>query len=124
MQEHQGIPPNTMIFLAQYVGNHFGILTKAGSGPLTIYPDTPDAIPTEAYSATFVIGQLALQIFSVRRPKDFAEPLSIKIPGRWDQCTIEIWPPRRLGNMAWPPPEVFDDEVLDTFMTRWATIRP
>lgn len=119
---HGDVPKPLFVHLGQYVGKH-ATTTSDHDASITVWPNTPQATTQPGYSVTLTIGQLALQLFSFRWPKNYDGPIDIKIPGQWDSATIELWP-FTLRNLSWPPEEAFDDAVIDSFADRWLTIRP
>jgi hypothetical protein len=121
MYTHRTIPDGTVMFLARYVGKH-SVVARAGRADLTFASGTPRELHANGYTATFGIGQLALQVFSIRRPEQFNMPIKVTIPGRWDSATVEIWPQSRLGNMDWPPRVALNDKSLELFENRWDTV--
>jgi hypothetical protein len=115
------VPANTMFFLAHYNGP-LEIETRETPVPLLFFgpPGAERPTPIEGYAATFLIKQLALQVFSVRRPKKFH--IAMNLPGGWNEATVQIWPIG--GDVTWPPRFVFDDAGFDLFSNRWTTLQP
>jgi hypothetical protein len=119
--EARAIPSETFIYLSRYVGTKHSLWASDAGLGLAFGTRTPD-LTADAYTMTLVINQLALQIFSFRRPKDNGRAIRIKIPGPWHKAHVSIWPIS--GNRRWPPSEALDDHGLDLFAQRWATITP
>jgi hypothetical protein len=114
------IPDRTLIFLARYYGP-MPIATLETPVPLVIRPQ-PDTkghpVSGDGYSATFIIKQLALQIFT-SRPLE-KRRLHVKIGPKWDNLSIQIWP--TLGDTNWPPQYALDDDWLRRFIDRWGKV--
>lgn len=113
------VPECTKIFLARYRGK-YAATSRDIYLPFTVNdPNSKWSSAVEAYSITIAIKELALQVFSIRRIKDFKQA-TITLPLAWDRASLEIWPVT--GNVIWPPAEYFDDAGLDMFTTRFGRI--
>jgi hypothetical protein len=120
LMKHLAVPPITWVFLGRYIGD-VDILTREVPMDLNI-GEPENAQETYGYSATFAIKRLALQIFTVRPPKNFKKSLAFKMSRQWDRATVQIWPV--LGTVNWPPPYFFDDEGFEILTDRWKTLKP
>ncbi|HZI88343.1 MAG TPA: hypothetical protein VFD48_16035, partial [Pyrinomonadaceae bacterium] len=115
------VPSETLIFLARHFGTR-GMRTRAYHVPLVVGPDTPNPISVDGYTATFAIDQVALQIFTFRRPeKSNALGVKIRLPDNWTGASIDIWPPVRRSR-RWPPPLALDDAGFELFARRWGNL--
>ena len=77
-----------------------------------------------AYTATFCIGQVALQLFASRWADDTppGQAFKLNVPGQWDQWSRQVYP---TGNdFAWPIEFTLDDSAVDKFTYRWLDLRP
>lgn len=118
------IPPDVMVFLAHYRGNPgYNIIVREGH-----YQEIDHALrqhdkslpKTQGYTPTVVIKQLALQVFSFRRTKEFDALFSgFDIPN-WRRGSIQISP--TVGEVIWPPEFALDDTALIAFAKRWEDI--
>ena len=112
------IPPRTFVWLARYLGRNTigcGSLEAKHRGPFGIYVGR---------ISTFIIGNLALQVMSVRAPitDDGHRPIRIDpIPGPWQEILIRAWPAS--WRIYWPPILAFDDSPTiinrDRLADRW-----
>jgi len=83
--------------------------------------NTDQATPMSAYTATFTIKQLALQVFSIRPPDvPIADSVQFGLPGNWDDVTFQIWPIENA--IQWPSRFFLDDAALDLLKDRWMTL--
>jgi hypothetical protein len=119
--ESRFIPADTFVYIGRFKGTHALWVTDEDI-TLTLSPGTPRAEPMHGYTATFVIGQIALQVLSLQRPKDFRGAFSLQIPGQWNTAQFHIWPAAR--ECEWPPEFAFDDDGIELFARRWETVTP
>ena len=120
--ESRYIHQDTFMYLGRFKGTH-SLWSTDADVTLTVRPNTTQAAPMPAYTATFVLNQLALQIFSFRRPEqENRSRISIKIPGDWDTAQLRVFPPWR--DCRWPPEFAFDDAGIELFAHRWDTVMP
>jgi hypothetical protein len=76
--------------------------------------DSAHPIKVEAYSLTFCINQLALQIFTFRGAKELdGTRVSIKRWGDWHTAAIDIWPTPK--NVTWPPTRTIGQDSIGFF---------
>lgn len=117
------VPRDTVMFLAHFRGSQAEILTREigwEADPETLPEAYQDMLGFEAYTATFAIKHLALQLFSFRRPKHLPDAdLSVEIADVWSDAEIQIWPPVVSGPVTWPPRLFLDDSGFDLFDGRW-----
>ena len=115
------MPVPTLVYLGRYKGS---LACSIHETKLPFITKTRDghSVSVDGYSATFTIKSLALQVFTMRWPKDLTGQASISIPGRWSDVVVELWPLH--CDIIWPPPLILDDEGLDLFSHRWLTARP
>jgi hypothetical protein len=102
-------PPSTGVFLAGYVGQH----SFCGEEHHIVFKDANSDFP--GYSVTMVFGSLVIQTLSHRAN---AQGRWFKVAANFDSASLEIWP-RSTEYALWPPAEVFDDEGIRAFATRW-----
>jgi hypothetical protein len=110
------IPDNVVISIARYAG---GNAAWIGDAPVDLFI-AETATEGHGYTATFVVGQIALQIFAYR----WAKPL--KVPSiEWVHKGIsfrdagcEVWPLDFL-TIQWPPRFVLDQPTTIKFARRW-----
>ena len=118
------LPPGTSIWLAWTVDDH-GVFKSA-------YAKPPHNTPKRFHSYIFTmsLGQLAIQLTSVRWTKKsnrkYANPPLFRQGGEWDWFSIPIWPnhaasPIRIP-VSWPPRNQLTREALDAFFNRWRTL--
>jgi hypothetical protein len=118
------LPPSTSIWIAWTVDYH-GVFRSA-------YAKPPQNIPKRFHSYIFTmsLGQLAIQLTSVRWTKKsnrkYANPPLFRQGGEWDWFAIPVWPndvarPIRIP-VDWPPPKQLTRETLDDFFNRWRTL--
>lgn len=117
----QTIPADCMMFLGQYRGEQLEMITREVSfspDPQKLPESHRNMLEFEAYTASFAIKHLALQLFAFRRPKHLInEILDIEIAD-WSPAEIQIWPiTERFAD--WPPPRLMDDVIFDRFADRW-----
>jgi hypothetical protein len=117
--QHGAVPEELLVFLGRYVGRHT-LTASDHAAPILFGANTPHATTQDGYTVTLTIGQLAMQLFSFRRPKDYDGHIDVTVPGTWRRSTIEIWP-STLGDRTWPPGEAFDDTAINLFADRWFT---
>jgi hypothetical protein len=118
--ESRTIPPNTFIYAAHYLGE---AATYNIGGPLEIvFPGTTKK--GVGCSFTFAVGQLALQVFSLRPPQGFKGPLPLQVdvPARWENAHLPVWPVA-LAGWHWPSTPALDDRSFRDFATRMARKR-
>jgi len=107
------LPGSTLVFLAGYRGQH---AFQATEHPLT-FSDTARTFP--GYSSTTTFGSLVLQVLSYR---ERAGSRWFKVSGNFDKAEVQVWPIR--GEVLWPPEEVFEDDALESYATRWIVNKP
>jgi hypothetical protein len=92
--------------------------TRQTGTPQSPYTNS-DLFYLEAYSATFAIKHLALQIFVLRRHKELRKsgPISVGVPDLWRERTLCIWP--NSDSVMWPPPVGLDNLTFGHFANRW-----
>jgi hypothetical protein len=115
------IPTATLMYLAAFVWDERPILrTRSQQFDLIVSPGTPNAFPVDAYSATFIINHLVLQVFSFKPPHGSeGTDWQFKLKhGRHAQ--LELWP--IVGNRHWPPATGFDLSTIDLFTNRWTDL--
>lgn len=98
--------------------------TRSAGHPIQLTTLTPKADhQTEGYSATMTIQQLALQVFSLRLPKNlrgqFTGNLDFIDP--FQGTNVDIWP--ITGIAHWPPRLAFDDTGFVAFSERWGRLK-
>lgn len=121
MDERISVPTNTMFFLSRYRGDK-DIITREMRLLLALGPPDPKAtlLDIEGYTATFAIKHLVLQVFSVRRPEEFAnETINLLAPAFEGAC-FQMWPVE--GEIAWPTRFYLDDAAFGLFTERWASM--
>ena len=74
----------------------------------------------DSYVSTIGVGQMALQIFTVRSVEDFRR-FGVA-SRRWDNASICIWPPRSNVAVKWPPPFALTNNGLSLFIDRWKPV--
>jgi hypothetical protein len=122
------VPPETFVFLAHHVSHTMDIRVRARYVPLKgferhippeglelpkVHPD--DARDYQGYSITFAIGQLAVQLLSLRRPPE-SKPIALIFQHNWDGATVQIWPIK--GSVNWPPRLSLGDTGFAAFTER------
>jgi hypothetical protein len=116
------IPYGTSVWLAWTVDYH-GVFKSA-------YAKSPQNTPKRFHSYIFTmsLGQLAIQLTSVRWTKKsnrkYASPPLLHQGGEWNWFSIPIWP-NSIGGpipVSWPPPKQLNREALDAFFHRWHTV--
>jgi hypothetical protein len=113
--------PDSTIHLARYDETSDRMLlteTRQTGMPQSADVDQ-DHFTVKAYSATFVIKHLALQVFALRRHEELRKtgPVQLGIADFWRDRTICIWP---LGDsVMWPPRISLDMTTLTHFVSRW-----
>jgi hypothetical protein len=120
MDERISVPTNTMFFLARYRGVQ-DIITREMRLLLALGRPEPEAalMDIDGYTATFAIKHLVLQVFSVRRPEEFAdETINFLVPG-FDGACVQIWPVEGDVNTA---PFYLDDAGFAAFVDRWSAM--
>lgn len=114
------IPHDTYCYLSQYRG----IIGQVATLESPLIPQS-DLLPKDheylidmhGYTGTFVIGHMALQVFSFRRPKNLiGKTLNFIVSPEWDRAALQIWPVRTTHN--WPPPRLLEDLQLRQLATR------
>ena len=114
--------PRMMMFFAHYIPRTEHTSAWFHEYPIPLVMTTERGIiQADAYSATFALGQLVLQMFTHR----YREPtILFHTPGDWNDASIQTWP-NRLGNeLHWPPRLLLDEENLLLFSKRWAGLKP
>ena len=119
--KHQSIPSRTMIWIGHYVGGRDAWFIDTSDIPLDLSVEG-STVRGYAYSATFTIGQLALQIFAHRWPENLpVKTVNFKVPGNWRTATHQVWP-QGLIDRTWPPELSLDNVSVETLANRWATL--
>lgn len=119
--ESFSVPPDTLIFLARYFPQSPApnVITRALHFPMLVGEEPNNAAMVNCYATTFAIKEFAIQLFSLRRPKDSDPGASIRIalPPIWNDTDVLIWPSN--GPANWPPPIALDEPVIELFAERW-----
>jgi hypothetical protein len=107
-------------YLAQYRGTQPGItqedhLTLAFTDADNPQPEAPGD-PFRGYAFTFVIKQLVLQIFCVKRPVD--QNMVYYMPD-FTPAYVQLFSDR---TVSWPPSRYFNDAGIDDFIYRWGKL--
>ncbi|HEX9629350.1 MAG TPA: hypothetical protein VF961_04975, partial [Pyrinomonadaceae bacterium] len=115
------VPQNTMFFIARYRGDK-DIVTREMRLPLNLGRPEPNApvVEIEGYTATFAIKHLVLQVFSVRRPEQFADEVIRFFVPAFEGACFQIWPIETA--IQWPTKFFLDNAAFDLFTERWTKL--
>jgi hypothetical protein len=113
---------DSAIYLAHYdnIPNNQMFMTETRQIATPQSPDADrDLLTFQAYSATFVIKYLALQIFVINRHVELRQAgrITVGISRFWHDRTVGIWP--LSDSITWPPPLALDSSSLGAFARRW-----
>jgi hypothetical protein len=124
LAEKLQVPAATLIFLARYMPRP-GVVpvpVRTREGDLPMFFPLPDGGEerTNGHIVTILIGQVALQLFTLRRTHAINRlDLSLANSGDWRDTTTQIYP--TLFERAWPPRLALDDDGFIAFHNRWTT---
>jgi hypothetical protein len=116
MQLKRRMPDHVVAWLAYSPSNpRVGIYLTEFSQPVGM----PGA---EALGMTLQIGSLLCQVYSMRRPSQFATATVTTdvTDGSWNDASVQIWPCER-GRQQWPPKLVLaNEEQCEAFAERFS----
>lgn len=110
LRQHKEPPPRAMAWLGCWdCEREIPVMYAPSTAPLP----TADGTAVEGHFATFALGYVALQVFTV----DFISAEQHKAAA-WNPSPPEsirdalprIWPPPQAGNINWPPPAFPNDQ--------------
>jgi len=118
MFENRTVDAHVFLFAGHYVGP-YSLWTSDADIPLNIHFEG-ERTDFPAYSFTFAIGQLALQLFAFRYPVESgARQIQFALPGIYKEATVQISPVR--WNRQWPPEVKFDQPGIIEWSKTWRT---
>jgi hypothetical protein len=117
LMESKSVDMRYGFYLARYGGTKPSIVQEDHLGISFTDADDPrkqSPYPIiRAYTYTFVVKHLALQIFCVKRPID--HPMAYYMPD-FTTAYVQLFSDRTI---SWPPPHFFDDVGIEHFIFRW-----
>lgn len=123
LYQHRLVPHGTMVFIAHYSGGKDALLIDHDELIRLELAVNGTVYAGSGYSATFCIGQVALQIFAYRWPDDMPHTeFNIKVPGQWNEWSRQVYPTR--SEFIWPIEFTLDNAAIDRFQHRWRELRP
>jgi hypothetical protein len=113
-------PSGTNIWIGRTVEYH-GVFKSGYAKPKQNVPKR-----FQTYIFTMSLGQLAIQLTSVRWTKKsnqkYASPPFLKQGAPWDDFAIAIYPKPSALPVDWPPRKQMDPDMLNEFFNRWGVM--